>query len=81
MAGQRSEPGIHRIEAFGHAGEVPPLDELFHEAEFFVGKPWIGIPNRNGRRNKGLPGHIGSQFLQSEIRISGLVVGIGVHQR
>ena len=37
VAGQRSEPGLDRIDAFGHAGEIAALDDLLDQPELLVG--------------------------------------------
>ena len=37
MAGQRSEPGLDRVDAFAHAGEVAALNGLLDQAQALVG--------------------------------------------
>ena len=38
MPWQAAEPGLDRIHRLNHAGEIAALDDLFDEAELFVGR-------------------------------------------
>ena len=81
MAGQRPEPGLHRIDALRHAGEVASLNDLLDQPQFLVGDTRIVVPDRYRRGDEGLPDRVGSEFLQGGVGIHGLVVGIGIEQR
>ena len=81
MSRQAAEPGLDRIDRFDHAGEIPALDHLFDETKLLVSGSRIGVPDRDCRRDKGLPNLIRAQFLQCGVGIHGLVVGIGIKER
>ena len=80
MAGQRSEPGLDRIHAFGHAGKIAALDDLFDQPQLLGGKRRFLVPHRNGRGDQREPDMVGAQLLQRGIGILGLVGGIAVDQ-
>ncbi|OIQ67939.1 hypothetical protein GALL_504780 [mine drainage metagenome] len=80
MAGQRPQPGLHRIDAFGHAGEVAALDDLFDQPQLLIGDTGVVVPYRYGGGNEGLPDGVGPEFLQRRVGIQRLVVGVGVEQ-
>ena len=63
VAGQRSEPGLYRIDALGHAGEVASLNDLFDQAQLLVSDADIVVPHRHGRRDKGLTDRVRPEFL------------------
>ena len=50
VAGQRPEPGLDRVDALRHAGEVASLNDLLDQAELFVGDADIVVPNRHSAR-------------------------------
>ncbi len=80
VAGQRPQPGLHRIDTLRHAGEVASLNDFLDLAQLLVGDAGIVVPHRHGGGNEGLPDRVGSEFLQRCVGIHGLVVGVGVEQ-
>ena len=63
MAGQRSEPGLDRIHAFGHAGKIASLDDLLDQPQLLGGKRWLFVPHRNGRGDQREPDMVSAQLL------------------
>ncbi len=80
MSGERTQPRLNGVHAFGDHGEVAALYDLFDQPEFLRRKRGIGIPYRHRRGDIGLADMIGTQLLQRRIGIGGLVGGIAVHQ-
>ena len=80
VAGQRPQPGLHRVDALRHAGEVASLNDFLDQPQLLIGDTGVVVPHRYGRRDKRLPDRVGSEFLQSRVGIHGLVVGIGIEQ-
>ena len=81
MAGQRPEPGLDRVDALDHAGEVASLDDLLDQPQLLVGDADIVVPDRDRGGDEGLPDRVGAEFLQRRVGIDRLVVGVGVEQR
>ena len=80
MTGKAPEPGLKSVHTLTHAGEIPPLDDLFDQPQPLVGEPGILVPNRHGGGDIGLTDHVGAEFLQREIGVHRLVGGVAIHQ-
>ena len=80
MTWQAAEPGLDRIHRLNHAGEIPALDYLFDEAELFVGRRGLVIPNCDSCRDKGFPDLVRAQLLERGIGIHRLVMRVGIEK-
>src|SRR6267154_3589054 len=80
MPWQAAEPGLDRVHRLGHAGEIPALDDLFDEAELFVGRRGLVIPNCDSCRDKGFPDLVRAQLLERGIGIHRLVMRVGIEK-
>ncbi len=80
MPRQRSQPGFHRIQAFHHADEVAPLNDLFDKTKLFGRDAGAAIPHRDRRGDIRLPDIIGTEGLQGQIGVGRLVGSVVVHQ-
>ena len=81
MSGQAAEPGVDGIDRLDHDAEIAGLDDLFDQPQLFVGAAGVLVPDGDGRRDIGHPGHVGAEFLQGHVRVGGLVRRIGIHER
>ena len=81
VAGQRPEPGLHRVQGLAYGDEPAPVDDALDGQQLLAGLPGIAIGNDDGG-GQVAEGHVvGAQLLQRLVGIGGLVVGIGVDQR
>ena len=81
MAGQRSEPGLHRVDALADAGEAQTVDDPLDDADLFPGASPIGIADGDGRCIIAESDMVAAKRLKREIGIDHLVVCIAVGER
>ncbi len=63
VARQRPQPGVDRIDAFHHAGEVAALQGLLHLPKARIGHRWVGIPDADRRGDIGVAHEVSAQVL------------------
>src|SRR6267142_840961 len=80
MPWQAAEPSLDRIHRLNRAGEIPALDYLFDEAELFVGRRGLAIPNCDSCRDNGYPDLVRAQLLERGIGIHRLVMRVGIEK-
>ena len=81
VAGDRRQPGLHRVEALGDGDKAAALDHPLDQAQFLIGDPGVAVADRHGGRHIAEGDLVGTQLLQRRIGVAGLVRRVAVEQR
>jgi hypothetical protein len=79
VAGERAEPRLHGVQGLADGGEATAVDDALDSERLVVGQRWVAVGDDDGCRQIA-EGIVRAQFLQSFLRIDGLVVGIGIDE-
>ncbi|MNJ59772.1 hypothetical protein D3C77_554700 [compost metagenome] len=81
VAGDRRQPGLHRVEALDDGDETAALDHPLDTAQLLVGDLGVCIAHRHGGGHIAEGDLVGAEFLQRRVGVAGLVRGVAVEQR
>ncbi len=80
MAGQRTQPGFHRIDALTDGREPEPVDDALNRPNLLLDAGAVGIGNRDRGREVPERDMIAAQCLQGQVGIDHLVVGVAIEK-